>query len=308
MFPLPPLTDEQRERGRARGRARARPLRGARGAVRRRLHVPLRELRRPARGRPARPRGPARVRGRGRRPGDLRARPPRDRQGLLGHRAHLQHALHGDHLPGRARAPRSRSGATSARWWAAGARIASITSEPEQSFRDKFVLNTVFRSTGDGGYRVAGVKQFCSLGDAADYFFITGILEGHASARDGVVSAMIPSRDAGVKIEGTWNATGMRGTDQPHHPLRLRGRGRQRGGRPGAVPHHRPAGLRPRLRRGLPGHRRGRLRVHDRDGAHQDPATLDRADEPPSAGAAHGGRGGHPDPRRAAAPARGGRA
>ena len=92
-----------------------------------------------------------------------------------------------------------------------GARIASITSEPEQSFRDKFVLNTVFHQT-DGGYRVAGVKQFCSLGDAADYFFVTGILEGHASARDGVVSAMIPSRDAGVKIEGTWNATGMRGT------------------------------------------------------------------------------------------------
>jgi alkylation response protein AidB-like acyl-CoA dehydrogenase len=93
-----------------------------------------------------------------------------------------------------------------------GARIASITSEPEQSFRDKFVLNTVFRPTGDGGYRVAGVKQFCSLGDAADYFFITGILEGQTNARDGVISAMIPSRDAGVKIEGTWNATGMRGT------------------------------------------------------------------------------------------------
>ena len=93
-----------------------------------------------------------------------------------------------------------------------GARIASITSEPEQSFRDKFVLNTVFRPAGDGGYRVAGVKQFCSLGDAADYFFVTGILEGQTSAREGVVSAMIPSRDAGVKIEGTWNATGMRGT------------------------------------------------------------------------------------------------
>jgi alkylation response protein AidB-like acyl-CoA dehydrogenase len=92
-----------------------------------------------------------------------------------------------------------------------GARIASITSEPEQSFRDKFVLNTVFHQT-DGGYRVAGVKQFCSLGEAADYFFITGILEGTTAAREGVVSAMIPSRDAGVKIEGTWNAVGMRGT------------------------------------------------------------------------------------------------
>jgi alkylation response protein AidB-like acyl-CoA dehydrogenase len=56
------------------------------------------------------------------------------------------------------------------------------------------------------------VKQFCSLGDAADYFFITGIQAGKTSARDGVISAMIPGRDAGVKIEGTWNATGMRGT------------------------------------------------------------------------------------------------
>ncbi|HEU4438583.1 MAG TPA: acyl-CoA dehydrogenase family protein [Methylomirabilota bacterium] len=93
-----------------------------------------------------------------------------------------------------------------------GARIASITSEPEQSFRDKFVLNTVFRPARDGGYRVAGVKQFCSLGDAADYFFVTGILEGHTTARDGVISAMIPSRAAGVKIEGSWNAVGMRGT------------------------------------------------------------------------------------------------
>ncbi len=93
-----------------------------------------------------------------------------------------------------------------------GALIASITSEPEQSFRDKFVLNTVFRKTEGGGYHVAGLKQFCSLGDAADYYFITGILEGHTTAKEGVISALIPRTDAGVKIEGVWNATGMRGT------------------------------------------------------------------------------------------------
>ncbi|HEY7518626.1 MAG TPA: acyl-CoA dehydrogenase family protein [Methylomirabilota bacterium] len=101
------------------------------------------------------------------------------------------------------------------RWFGAivehGRLIASITSEPEQSFRDKFVLNTVFRRV-DGGYRVGGVKQFCSLGDAADYYFVTGVVEGSASARDGVISAMIPKTDAGVKVEGVWNATGMRGT------------------------------------------------------------------------------------------------
>jgi alkylation response protein AidB-like acyl-CoA dehydrogenase len=101
------------------------------------------------------------------------------------------------------------------RWFgdivARGSLIASITSEPEQSFRDKFVLNTVFRRV-DGGWRVAGVKQFCSLGDAADYYFVTGVVEGTTSARDGLISAMIPRGDAGVKIEGAWNATGMLGT------------------------------------------------------------------------------------------------
>ena len=93
-----------------------------------------------------------------------------------------------------------------------GKLIASITSEPEQSFRDKFVLNTVFRPTGNGGYHVAGLKHFCSLGDAADYYFITGIIEGQTTAASGVISAVIPRDTAGVKIEGVWNATGMRGT------------------------------------------------------------------------------------------------
>jgi alkylation response protein AidB-like acyl-CoA dehydrogenase len=92
-----------------------------------------------------------------------------------------------------------------------GARIASITSEPEQSFRDRFVFQTVFHPV-PGGYRVAGVKQFCSLGDAADYYFVTGVVAGTTTARDGVISALIPRDDPGVKVEGRWNATGMRGT------------------------------------------------------------------------------------------------
>lgn len=92
-----------------------------------------------------------------------------------------------------------------------GKLLASITSEPEQSFRDKFVLNTVFQKVA-GGYHVAGVKQFCSLGDAADYYFVTGIVEGATTAAEGVISALIPRTAAGVKIEGIWSATGMRGT------------------------------------------------------------------------------------------------
>ncbi|GIX49269.1 MAG: BEC protein [Candidatus Tectimicrobiota bacterium] len=92
-----------------------------------------------------------------------------------------------------------------------GKLIASITSEPESSFRDKFVLQTVFRRD-HGAYRVQGVKHFCSLGDAADYYFVSGILEGSASARQGLLSALIPRTTPGVTVEATWDAVGMRGT------------------------------------------------------------------------------------------------
>lgn len=92
-----------------------------------------------------------------------------------------------------------------------GRLLASITSEPGQSFRDRFVLGTVFRRV-PGGWHVAGVKQFCSLGDAADWYFVTGILEGAASAREGIVSAMVRRDGRTAKVEAAWNATGMRGT------------------------------------------------------------------------------------------------
>ncbi len=92
-----------------------------------------------------------------------------------------------------------------------GQLVASITSEPEQSFRDKFVLQTVFHPV-TGGYHVGAVKHFCSLGDAADWYFVTGIVAGTTTAKEGVISAMIPRNDQDMKIEGVWSATGMRGT------------------------------------------------------------------------------------------------
>ena len=84
-------------------------------------------------------------------------------------------------------------------------------SEPESSFRDKFVLQTVFRPV-TGGYQVSGVKQFCSLGESADYYFVSGMREGSATAQEGLLSALIQRTAPGVKVEGTWNAMGMRGT------------------------------------------------------------------------------------------------
>ena len=89
--------------------------------------------------------------------------------------------------------------------------FAAITSEPESSFRDKYVFHTSFTPV-DGGYRVEGLKHFCSLGDAADYYFVSGILEENPSAREGLLSALIPRADSGIHVEALWNATGMRGT------------------------------------------------------------------------------------------------
>jgi alkylation response protein AidB-like acyl-CoA dehydrogenase len=98
-----------------------------------------------------------------------------------------------------------------------GRLIASITSEPESSFRDKFVVQTVFRPV-NGRYHVSGLKHFCSLGDAADYYFVSGILEGAPSAREGLLSALIARSAAGVKVEALWNSAAMRGTSS--HTLR----------------------------------------------------------------------------------------
>ena len=92
-----------------------------------------------------------------------------------------------------------------------GALFASVTSEPESSFRDRFILRTRVAREGDG-FRFSGLKHFCSLGDAADYCFVSGVLDGAESAREGLLAALIPRDNPGVEVAAPWNATGMRGT------------------------------------------------------------------------------------------------
>ena len=93
-----------------------------------------------------------------------------------------------------------------------GKLFATVMSEPESSFRDRFVLRTVFTPLPNGDFRVKGVKHFCSLGDAADRYFVTGLREGTATAQDGIMAALVPRSDGGITLERPWNATGMRGT------------------------------------------------------------------------------------------------
>ena len=93
-----------------------------------------------------------------------------------------------------------------------GRLFATVMSEPDSSFRDRFVLRTAFNPTPDGNYQVEGVKHFCSLGDAADRYFVTGLRAGTTKAEEGIMAAMVPRSDEGITLERRWNATGMRGT------------------------------------------------------------------------------------------------
>jgi alkylation response protein AidB-like acyl-CoA dehydrogenase len=92
-----------------------------------------------------------------------------------------------------------------------GKLFSSVTSEPTASFRHKFVLSTVLTPV-EGGYRLNGVKHFGSLGEHSDYHFVTAMLEGSTTAREGQQSVIVPRTSAGVSVERTWNSMGMRGT------------------------------------------------------------------------------------------------
>ena len=93
-----------------------------------------------------------------------------------------------------------------------GRLFASITSEPGASARERFVLSTTFTEAEDGGYQVKGTKHFCSLADAADYFFVSGILDGSGGGPENIISAMIRSDMSGVSVTSEWDAVGMRAT------------------------------------------------------------------------------------------------
>jgi hypothetical protein len=101
------------------------------------------------------------------------------------------------------------------RWFAEvvdhGKLFSSVTSEPQSSFRHKFVLTTTFKPVA-GGYLLGGVKHFASLGEHSDYHFVTALIEGKATAREGQRSALVPKTARGITVDRNWNAMGMRGT------------------------------------------------------------------------------------------------
>jgi alkylation response protein AidB-like acyl-CoA dehydrogenase len=92
-----------------------------------------------------------------------------------------------------------------------GKLVASLGSEPGSSFRDRYVVQTRFEPI-EGGYRVRGVKHFCSIGANANLYAVIGLVEGTTSARDGLLCALIQREAGGIQVEPTWDAVGMRAT------------------------------------------------------------------------------------------------
>src|SRR5260370_14772997 len=92
-----------------------------------------------------------------------------------------------------------------------GKLVASLGSEPGSSFRDLYVVQSRFAPVA-GGYRVKGVKHFCSIGDAPDVYAVIGLIEGTTSARDGLLCALIHHDAGGISVDPTWDAVGMRAT------------------------------------------------------------------------------------------------
>ena len=60
----------------------------------------------------------------------------------------------------------------------------------------------------DGGFLVTGRKIFASLSGAADFYNVTAQVEGE----DVIRFLGVPAGADGVRIEGTWDPLGMRGT------------------------------------------------------------------------------------------------
>lgn len=71
---------------------------------------------------------------------------------------------------------------------------------------------TQFRPDGDG-FRINGVKHFCSGAKDSDRLFVFGALEGAQDLVQGLCVAMIPTEREGIRINEDWDNMGQRQTD-----------------------------------------------------------------------------------------------
>jgi alkylation response protein AidB-like acyl-CoA dehydrogenase len=67
-------------------------------------------------------------------------------------------------------------------------------------------------STAPGGYRLNGLKHFCTGHPGSDVMLVFALPDGVETVREGVTVAMVPMRQDGIVLHHDWDAMGQRET------------------------------------------------------------------------------------------------
>ena len=67
----------------------------------------------------------------------------------------------------------------------------------------------------NGGYVINGTKHFCTMAGVASYYMVWCALNGSEDMSTGLVLALVPADNPGIRVISDWNTLGMRGTVSP---------------------------------------------------------------------------------------------
>jgi alkylation response protein AidB-like acyl-CoA dehydrogenase len=95
-----------------------------------------------------------------------------------------------------------------------GKMFGSWGSEPSVSLSRTFLMETMIRPV-NGGYRIDGVKHFCTMQGGASYYMVWCALDGLQDMSKALLQALVPAETPGMQTDGRWNPMGMRATFSP---------------------------------------------------------------------------------------------
>ena len=95
-----------------------------------------------------------------------------------------------------------------------GKMFGSWGSEPSVSLSRTFLMETVIRPA-IGGYRIDGVKHFCTMQGGASYYMVWCALDGLPDMSKALLQALVPAETPGMQTDGRWDPMGMRATFSP---------------------------------------------------------------------------------------------
>ncbi|GIX49262.1 MAG: BEC protein [Candidatus Tectimicrobiota bacterium] len=96
----------------------------------------------------------------------------------------------------------------------AGKLFGSWGSEPAVSLSRTFLVETTIRAV-PGGYRIDGVKHFCTMQGGAAYYLVWCALDGRPEMDQALLQALVPADAPGMRCDGRWDPLGMRATYSP---------------------------------------------------------------------------------------------